>query len=127
MTRSRKRHRGSGNRTADRRPSATPHGDTTPAPAVAGRRADLMIVLALAAGSFILDARTFTYPYVDYDDLQYVYQPMVERGLMPAGVRWAFTTTTFANWLPVTWLSHMLACSLYGLNHPVGHHATSAA
>ena len=30
-----------------------------------------------------------------------------------------------ANWHPLTWLSHMLDCQLYGLNHPGGHHLTN--
>ena len=28
-------------------------------------------------------------------------------------------------WYPLTWLSHMLDCQLYGLNHPGGHHLTN--
>jgi tetratricopeptide (TPR) repeat protein len=39
-------------------------------------------------------------------------------------VRWAFTTTYTGNWLPLSWLSHALDLTLYGLA-PRGHHATS--
>ncbi|MCJ7693528.1 MAG: hypothetical protein MUO22_08950, partial [Sedimentisphaerales bacterium] len=38
----------------------------------------------------------------------------------------AFTTTEAANWHPVTWLSHMLDCRLFGLE-PAWHHITSLA
>ena len=37
---------------------------------------------------------------------------------------WAFTTGTASNWHPLTWLSHMLDCQLYGLK-PAGHHLTN--
>jgi len=36
----------------------------------------------------------------------------------------AMTSLEAANWHPVTWLSHLLDVSLFGLN-PHGHHATS--
>ena len=40
------------------------------------------------------------------------------------GLVWAFSSTSVANWHPLTWLSHMLDCQLFGLS-PVGHHLTS--
>ena len=39
---------------------------------------------------------------------------------MPA-VGWAFTHAQVANWIPLTTLSHMLDCQLFGL-HAGGHH-----
>lgn len=33
----------------------------------------------------------------------------------------AFTSAHAGNWHPLTWISHMLDCDLYGLN-PAGHH-----
>ena len=48
----------------------------------------------------------------------------VQSGLTLAGVTWAFTTTHASLWIPLTWLSHMLDCQLYGLN-PSGHHLTN--
>lgn len=39
-------------------------------------------------------------------------------------IRWAFTTTYFGNWMPVTWLSHLLDIRIFGLQ-PRGHHGTS--
>ena len=48
--------------------------------------------------------------------------PHVQGGLNWAGVKWAFgNTKQAAYWAPVMWLSHMLACQLFGLN-PWGHH-----
>jgi hypothetical protein len=45
-------------------------------------------------------------------------------GLTLHGIAWAFTHTHASNWHPLTWLSHMVDCQLYGLQ-PAGHHLTS--
>ena len=39
-------------------------------------------------------------------------------------LRWAFRSDYAGNWHPVTWLSHMLDCQLFGLK-PWGHHLTN--
>jgi hypothetical protein len=63
--------------------------------------------------------------FVTYDDYQYVVEnPHVRHGLTLRGIAWAFTTGYASNWHPLTWLSHMLDCTLYGLN-PMGHHVNS--
>ena len=64
--------------------------------------------------------------FVNYDDDDYVTNNrVVKNGLTPAGIQWAFTTFHAANWHPVTWLSHMLDCQLFGLN-PAAHHFVNA-
>jgi protein O-mannosyl-transferase len=63
--------------------------------------------------------------FVTFDDTYYLTNnPKVQAGLTWESVRWAFTRAHAANWHPLTWLSHMLDCELYGLK-PVGHHLTS--
>jgi len=63
--------------------------------------------------------------FIDFDDGSYIVDnPMVRAGLSIAGVRWAFTTFHVANWHPLTWLSHMLDVTLFGLDAQ-GHHLTS--
>jgi tetratricopeptide (TPR) repeat protein len=63
--------------------------------------------------------------FVNYDDNEYVTNnPKVTAGLTWDGIKWAFTHSHSANWHPLTWLSHMLDCQLYGL-HPAGHHLTN--
>ncbi len=63
--------------------------------------------------------------FVSYDDPEYVSSnQMVQRGLNWQSLRWALTTAQAANWHPLTWVSHILDCRLYGLN-PAGHHLTS--
>jgi len=36
-------------------------------------------------------------------------------------IAWAFTTFYAANWHPLTWLSHMADCQLFGLNSSPQH------
>ena len=63
--------------------------------------------------------------FITLDDASYVTDNRhVRQGLTKAGFAWAFSTFHAANWHPLTWLSHMLDCQLYGLN-PAGHHLTS--
>jgi protein O-mannosyl-transferase len=63
--------------------------------------------------------------FVDYDDPAYITgNPHVTSGLTWANVVWAFTSSEAANWHPLTWISHMIDCDLYGLN-PGGHHLTN--
>src|ERR1035437_4455623 len=63
--------------------------------------------------------------FVGFDDPDYVTEnDHVQAGLTWESVLWAFRSTEAANWHPVTWLSHMLDCELFGLA-PWGHHLTS--
>ncbi len=55
--------------------------------------------------------------FVSYDDAMYVTEnPGVNEGFSPESIRWAFTTTHASNWHPVTWLSHMADCELFGVD-----------
>lgn len=63
--------------------------------------------------------------FVNYDDPDYVTEnPVVRAGITRAGLRWAATAVVSDNWHPLTLASHMLDCTLFGLN-PRGHHLTS--
>ena len=63
--------------------------------------------------------------FVHYDDNAYITEnPNVIGGITRTSIVWAFTKPYAANWHPLTWLSHMLDCEIYGLN-PQGHHITS--
>ena len=64
--------------------------------------------------------------FIDYDDDVYVFDnPHVVNGLSWQDLRWALTTDAAGNWHPVTWISHMLDCQVYGVTHGGGHHVTS--
>jgi protein O-mannosyl-transferase len=83
------------------------------------------VCLVLAAMTFAVFGQTLWHEFVNFDDREYVYEnPVVARGLTLKGIVWAFTQAHAANWHPLTWLSHMLDCQLYGLN-PGGHHLTN--
>jgi protein O-mannosyl-transferase len=63
--------------------------------------------------------------FVNFDDTIYITQnPRVLGGLTWDGVTWAWTTTFFGFYYPVTWLSHMLDVQLFGTNAGM-HHLTS--
>ena len=63
--------------------------------------------------------------FVDYDDDIYVTNnPTVQSGLNLISLIWAFSRPHIANWHPLTLLSHMMDCQLFGLN-PFWHHLTS--
>ena len=60
--------------------------------------------------------------FILYDDGDYVTQnKMVQEGLTVEGIKWAFTTFNSANWHPLTWLSHMTDCELFGVNAAGSH------
>ncbi len=60
--------------------------------------------------------------FIEYDDDNYIFEnPVVSAGLSWFGIGWAFIGVHSANWHPLTWLSHMLDCQLFGLN-PGAHH-----
>jgi tetratricopeptide (TPR) repeat protein len=83
------------------------------------------ISAALAAITWLIFGQTLAHQFVTYDDPQYVYaNPNVSAGLSLTGISWAFTHTTAGNWHPLTTISHMLDCQLYGLN-ATGHHFTN--
>ena len=85
----------------------------------------LIICLLLIAASLSVFWQVHNHDFVNIDDPQYVSDnPHVKNGLTRTSFIWAFTTTHASNWHPLTWLSHMLDCQLYGLN-PRGHHLTS--
>ena len=54
--------------------------------------------------------------FVNYDDVDHVIgNPNVQQGLGWHAIAWAFTTGHAGNWKPLTWLSQMLDCQLFGL------------
>ena len=80
-------------------------------------------ILLLAV--LVVFGQTVRHDFINFDDNDYVYANWhVRRGLTGEGTVWAITTYHAANWHPLTWLSHMLDCQLYGLK-PGGHHLTN--
>lgn len=84
-----------------------------------------MLAAALAAITFLLYVPVLHHPFIGFDDPGYVTEnPRVTGGLTLDAVRWAMTAGYFANWHPLTWISHMLDVQLFGMNAG-GHHATN--
>ncbi len=88
-------------------------------------RAPMLICLALALVTLAAYWPVFQCGFTNYDDDLYVTKnPWVQSGLTWGGLGWAFTANQSFNWHPLTWISHMADCELYGLD-PAGHHATN--
>ncbi len=63
--------------------------------------------------------------FIGFDDHVYVTEnPHVAGGLTLEGVRWALWTPRAPNWVPLSFISHMIDVELFGLA-PWGHHLTS--
>jgi len=85
----------------------------------------LLTPVLLALVTLAVYGQVLSHDFLHYDDSIYVTEnPTVQEGLSWEGLRWAFTTTYRSNWFPLTWLSHMLDCQLFGLD-PAGHHFTN--
>jgi hypothetical protein len=83
------------------------------------------VCIFLAVIIWMVFGQTLGHEFVNYDDDLYVYEnPVVQKGLTWEGFRWALTYGGIGHWHPLTWLSHMLDCQLYGLNAG-GHHLTN--
>jgi protein O-mannosyl-transferase len=88
-------------------------------------RSRVALAFVLAGVVFLCFSPVLRNGFVGYDDPDYVTRnPQVAAGLSWRLVAWAFTTPHASNWHPLTWISHALDCSLFGLA-PSGHHLTS--
>jgi protein O-mannosyl-transferase len=84
-----------------------------------------LICLALALLTAVVYLPVIRFDFVDHDDSQYIRDNRnVSSGLSGTAAAWAFTTPHLNYWQPLTWISHMLDCELFGLN-PRPHHAVN--
>jgi tetratricopeptide (TPR) repeat protein len=66
---------------------------------------------------WVVFGQTAHFDFINYDDSVYVYKdPTVTHGLTLEGVKAAFSASHSDNWVPLTTISHMLDCQLFGLN-----------
>lgn len=96
--------------------------ETNAAAAVAGQKYFALICLVLALGTATLYWPITHHPFINFDDNQYIVgNTHVTSGLSATNFVWAFTTSEQANWHPLTWISHQMDCTLFGVN-PGAHH-----
>jgi len=80
------------------------------------------IAIALVAITWAVFGQTYHHQFVNYDDPLYVLEnEHVRAGISWRGIEWAFTHIHSQNWHPLTTISHMLDCQLFGVN-PGPHH-----
>ena len=89
------------------------------------RAAIAIVCVFLIAITWFVFGQTVGYDFVNYDDDTYVYaNPLISSGLTVPGAIHAFSDKHSGNWHPLTTLSHMLDCQLWG-SHAGGHHFTN--
>ncbi len=82
----------------------------------------IIISSIIAIVSILVFIKTIKFEFLTFDDPIFVTQnSMINRGITVKGILWAFDPDRAKYWHPITWLSHMLDCEIFGLN-PVGHH-----
>jgi tetratricopeptide (TPR) repeat protein len=98
-----------------------------PVPQTQAQRApsDLWVFALLTVAVFAAYGRTLQFGFVTYDDPAYTTDNIhVSAGVAWNGIAWAFTHSSAGNWFPLTWLSHMLDCQLFGFDAGL-HHLTN--
>ncbi len=90
-----------------------------------GWRIIVSVYLFLVAITLAVFGQTIRYDFVNFDDDLYVYNsPAIKAGLTVKGITFAVISQHAGNWHPLTTISHMVDCQLYGLNAG-WHHATN--
>lgn len=88
-------------------------------------RPDVLICIFLVLAVLAVYLQVRDYEFINFDDSKYVTEnDHVLSGLTMEGIKWSFTATHASNWHPLTWISHMVDCELYGLNAGP-HHLTN--
>jgi len=86
-------------------------------------------IVAVCAGLIALVwfvfGQTIRFPFINFDDPEYVYEvPEINQGLNAHNVIWAFTNVPSPSWSPLTNISHMIEAQLYGMKAG-GYHLTN--
>lgn len=99
---------------------------TTAAPESRWRVRPQIIIAALLVLAIIgIYAQTTKFDFVSVDDFEYVRDNYaINNGVSWEAIKWAFQNNVAGNWHPITMLSHMLDCQIYGVV-PGAHHYTN--
>src|SRR5438477_984417 len=77
----------------------------------------IIAAATIVAAILIVYARSLAYPFTNFDDFDYIVDNRhVNTGLTLANTRWAMTAMYASNWHPLTWISHQLDVSLFGVD-----------
>ena len=83
-----------------------------------------LVILFLIISNLAVFYQVGNHDFVNYDDDYVTENRHVRAGWNIKSLNWAFTTKLHKKWNPLTWLSHMTDCQIFGLN-PGPHHLTS--
>jgi tetratricopeptide (TPR) repeat protein len=92
-----------------------------------GKKRIWIICAALALVTLAVFWPVTKHGFVNFDDTDFVTENAhVKAGLTWEGIQWAFSphTEVARNWHPLTMLTHMLDCQLFGLNAGMHHFVT---
>jgi protein O-mannosyl-transferase len=80
------------------------------------RQRTIWVASLLVLGVAFLYWPVADFNFINWDDGDYVFNNShIKTGLSWAGLRWCFQIGDASNWHPLTWMSHMLDCQLFGL------------
>lgn len=86
--------------------------------------ASITIILLIII-NLIVFSHVATHEFINYDDIEYVtMNDHVKNGLTIDGLKWAFTSKIQGHYHPLTCISHMLDCQLFGMDSGL-HHLSS--
>jgi tetratricopeptide (TPR) repeat protein len=83
---------------------------------------ELAIYIGLILAVLAVYAQVGHFSFVPYDDPYYVTENAhVRGGLTAANIKYALTAVVDSNWIPVTILSHMAVCDVFGMESGAPH------
>jgi len=81
-----------------------------------------LIILLITASTLAVYAQVGLHQFINFDDDLYITSnDQVKAGLTWQGFLYAFGFSHVTYWHPLTWLSHMLDCQIFGLNAGMHH------
>jgi tetratricopeptide (TPR) repeat protein len=87
-------------------------------------KTNYLIASLVGVVTFIVYLPALRNEFINWDDKAYVYENPFIRSLDTGLLRSAFLNFHASNWHPLTWISHAIDYSIWGLD-PLGHHLTN--
>lgn len=87
-----------------------------------GSKVNIWLPAAIVLITLAVFSPVLRHDFVNLDDPVIVYaNPHIQSGVTFEAIRWAFTSGYESNWIPLSWISHMMDIQLFGLE-PAWHH-----